>query len=201
VGFSLNIYSQIGIILLIGLMAKNGILIVEFANQLRDEGQSVREAVIDASVLRLRPIVMTIVSTVLGAVPLVLATGAGAESRAAIGTVIIGGLLFAGVLTLFLTPVLYDLMARFTRRAALSRRSWPKSWRRNRQNLKRRNRMRRPSPVASASPTRTQRRLPPSRRETCTQDQSAPAHGRGTAATVVEGFRPTTARLPRTSPS
>jgi multidrug efflux pump len=115
VGFSLNIYSQIGIILLIGLMAKNGILIVEFANQLRDEGQSVREAVIDASVLRLRPIVMTIVSTVLGAVPLVLATGAGAESRAAIGTVIIGGLLFAGVLTLFLTPVLYDLMARFTK--------------------------------------------------------------------------------------
>jgi multidrug efflux pump len=115
VGFSLNIYSQIGIILLIGLMAKNGILIVEFANQLRDEGQSVREAVIDASVLRLRPIVMTIISTVLGAVPLVLATGAGAESRAAIGTVIIGGLLFAGVLTLFLTPVLYDLMARFTK--------------------------------------------------------------------------------------
>ena len=114
-GLSLNIYSQIGIILLIGLMAKNGILIVEFANQLRDEGQSVREAVIDASVLRLRPIVMTIVSTVLGAVPLVLASGAGAESRAAIGTVIIGGLLFAGVLTLFLTPVLYDLMARFTK--------------------------------------------------------------------------------------
>ena len=114
-GLSLNIYSQIGIILLIGLMAKNGILIVEFANQLRDEGQSVREAVINASVLRVRPIVMTVVSTVLGAVPLVLATGAGAESRIAIGTVIVGGLVFAGVLTLFLTPVLYDLMARFTR--------------------------------------------------------------------------------------
>ncbi|MFW5681134.1 MAG: efflux RND transporter permease subunit [Pseudomonadota bacterium] len=114
-GVSLNLYSQIGIVLLIGLMAKNGILIVEFANQLRDEGRSVRDAVLEASVLRLRPIVMTIVSTILGAVPLVLATGAGAESRLAIGTVIIGGLALAAVLTLFLTPVLYDLMARFTR--------------------------------------------------------------------------------------
>jgi multidrug efflux pump len=114
-GLTLNIYSQIGIILLIGLMAKNGILIVEFANQLRDQGYAVREAVIEASVLRLRPIVMTVISTVLGAVPLVLASGAGAESRQAIGTVVVGGLTFALVLTLFLTPVLYDLMARFTR--------------------------------------------------------------------------------------
>jgi multidrug efflux pump len=89
---SLNIYSQIGIILLIGLMAKNGILIVEFANQLRDQGRSVREAVLEAAALRLRPIVMTVVSTVLGALPLVLATGAGAESRYAIGIVIMGGL-------------------------------------------------------------------------------------------------------------
>ena len=122
-GISLNIYSQIGIILLIGLMAKNGILIVEFANQLRDEGMEVRDAVIEASVLRVRPIVMTVVSTVLGAVPLVLATGAGAESRIAIGTVIIGGLVAAGVLTLFLTPVLYDLLARFTRpRGAVEKR-------------------------------------------------------------------------------
>ena len=80
-GNSLNIYSQIGIILLIGLMAKNGILIVEFANQLRDEGRSIRDAVIEASALRLRPIVMTVVATMLGAVPLVLASGAGAESR------------------------------------------------------------------------------------------------------------------------
>ncbi len=120
-GVSLNLYSQIGIVLLIGLMAKNGILIVEFANQLRDEGMSVREAVVEASVLRLRPIVMTIVSTILGAVPLVLASGAGAESRLAIGTVIIGGLALSGFLTLFLTPVLYDLMARFTRpRGAVS---------------------------------------------------------------------------------
>ena len=96
-------------------MAKNGILIVEFANQLRDDGYAVRDAVIEASVLRLRPILMTMISTVLGAVPLVIASGAGAESRQAIGTVIIGGLFFASILTLFLTPVLYDLMARFTR--------------------------------------------------------------------------------------
>ncbi len=114
-GLSLNVYSQVGIILLVGLMAKNGILIVEFANQLRDEGRAVREAVVEATVLRLRPIVMTVVSTVLGAVPLVLAAGAGAESRIAIGTVIVGGLLLSGCLTLFLTPVLYDRLARFTR--------------------------------------------------------------------------------------
>jgi len=114
-GLSLNLYSQIGIILLIGLMAKNGILIVEFANQLRDEGKSVREAVLEASVLRLRPILMTVISTILGAVPLMLASGAGAESRIAIGIVIVGGLGIASIMTLFLTPVLYDLMARFTK--------------------------------------------------------------------------------------
>ncbi len=116
-GNSLNIYSEIGIILLIGLMAKNGILIVEFANQLRDEGRGVRDAVVEASVLRLRPIVMTVVSTILGAVPLVLATGAGAESRGAIGIVVIGGLGIASALTLFVTPVLYNLLAPFTRPA------------------------------------------------------------------------------------
>lgn len=110
-GVSLNIYSQIGIILLVGLMAKNGILIVEFANQLRDQGASVRDAVIEASVLRFRPIVMTVISTILGAIPLVIAEGAGAESRIAIGWVIVGGLSAALVLTLFLTPVLYDLLA------------------------------------------------------------------------------------------
>jgi multidrug efflux pump len=113
-GNSLNIYSQVGVILLIGLMAKNGILIVEFANQLRDEGRTIRAAVLEASALRLRPIVMTVLSTMLGALPLVLATGAGAESRAAIGMVVIGGLGIASLLTLFVTPVLYDLMARFT---------------------------------------------------------------------------------------
>jgi multidrug efflux pump len=114
-GLSLNVYSQIGIILLIGLVAKNGILIVEFANQLRDEGKPVREAVILASVLRLRPITMTVMSTILGAMPLVLATGAGAESRNAIGMVIIAGLAMASALMLLVTPVLYDLLARFTR--------------------------------------------------------------------------------------
>jgi multidrug efflux pump len=121
-GLSLNVYSQIGIILLIGLMAKNGILIVEFANQLRDEGMSVRDAVIEASVLRFRPIVMTVISTILGAVPLVLASGAGAESRIAIGSVIVGGLGLALVLTLFLTPVLYNLLAGFSKpRSAIER--------------------------------------------------------------------------------
>lgn len=114
-GLSLNVYSQIGIVLLIGLMAKNGILIVEFANQLRDGGMDVREAVIEAAVLRARPIFMTVISTVLGAVPLVLASGAGAESRIAIGSVIVGGLGLSLILTLFLTPVLYNLMAGFSK--------------------------------------------------------------------------------------
>jgi multidrug efflux pump len=114
-GGSLNVFSQVGLVLLVGLMAKNGILIVEFANQLRDEGMSVREAVIEASIVRLRPILMTVIATVLGAVPLALASGAGAESRIAIGTVIVGGFGIASALTLFLTPVLYDLFARFTK--------------------------------------------------------------------------------------
>jgi multidrug efflux pump len=116
-GNSLNVYSQIGIVLLIGLMAKNGILIVEFANQLRDEGMTTREAILEGSALRLRPILMTVVSTVLGAVPLAFATGAGAESRIAIGMVVIGGLGLASIMTLFLTPVLYDLLAPHARSA------------------------------------------------------------------------------------
>lgn len=114
-GISLNIYSQIGIIMLLGLMAKNGILIVEFANQLRDRGYEVREAILEGATLRFRPVLMTTISTVFGAVPLVLATGAGAESRAAIGIVILGGLLFATTLTLFIIPVLYNLLARFAK--------------------------------------------------------------------------------------
>lgn len=115
VGFSFNVYSQIGMILLIGLMTKNGILIVEFANQLRDAGASIRDAIVLGSALRFRPVLMTAVSTVFGALPLVMSSGAGAESRAAIGAVIIGGLSFATLLTLFVIPVLYDLLARFTR--------------------------------------------------------------------------------------
>ncbi|MGB3408038.1 MAG: efflux RND transporter permease subunit [Jannaschia sp.] len=110
-GQSLNVYSQIGLVILIGIMAKNGILIVEFANQLRDEGQSVKEAIIDACSIRLRPVMMTMTSTVLGGVPLVLSFGAGAEAREALGWVIVGGLGLATLFTLFLTPVAYLLLA------------------------------------------------------------------------------------------
>ena len=122
-GTSLNIYSQIGLVMLIGLMAKNGILIVEFADQLRHEGKSVREATEEAAALRLRPIMMTLISTVVGAVPLILATGAGAEARQSIGWVIFGGLGLAGLFTLFFTPVLYSVIARMgkPRKVDLSR--------------------------------------------------------------------------------
>ena len=111
-GVSLNIYSQIGLVMLIGLMAKNGVLIVEFADQLRHQGRSVREAVEEAAAIRMRPIVMTLVSTVIGATPLILASGAGAEARQSIGWVIFGGLGIASLFTLFLTPVLYLVIAR-----------------------------------------------------------------------------------------
>lgn len=112
---SLNIYSQVGLIILIGLAAKNGILIVEFANQLRDEGRSIRAAILEACDLRLRPILMTSVATVVGAIPLVVTSGAGAESRATIGVVIVFGVSIATMLTLLVVPAFYDLMARFTR--------------------------------------------------------------------------------------
>ncbi|GHB92824.1 efflux RND transporter permease subunit [Cerasicoccus arenae] len=112
---TLNIFSQIGIVMLVGLAAKNGILIVEFANQLRDEeGMSVREAVLRASQLRLRPIAMTAISTVFGAIPLVIATGAGSENRITIGVVIFFGVSIASVLTLFSVPWAYNLFGRFT---------------------------------------------------------------------------------------
>jgi multidrug efflux pump len=114
-GGSLNVYSQIGLIILIALAAKNGILIVEFANQLRDQGMAIREAILEASDLRLRPILMTSIATVIGAVPLMLAEGPGAESRMAIGVVIVFGVSVATLLTLFVAPTLYDLLARFTR--------------------------------------------------------------------------------------
>jgi hydrophobic/amphiphilic exporter-1 (mainly G- bacteria), HAE1 family len=113
-GQSLNIYSQIGLVMLIGIMAKNGILIVEFANQLRDGGAGVRDAILDASTIRLRPVMMTMISTVLGGVPLILSFGAGAEAREALGWVIVGGLGLATISTLYLTPVAYLLLARFT---------------------------------------------------------------------------------------
>jgi multidrug efflux pump len=108
-------FSQIGLILLIGLMAKNGILVVEFANQLRDQGLAVREAVLEASVARLRPILMTTIATILGAWPLATATGAGAESREALGVVVIGGMGLATLVTLFAIPALYLLLAPLTK--------------------------------------------------------------------------------------
>jgi len=108
---SLNVYSQIGLVTLIGLITKNGILIVEFANQLQEQGRKVREAVIEASVLRLRPILMTTLATVFGALPLMLASGAGAESRQQIGLVIVGGMLVGTFFTLFVIPTIYSWMA------------------------------------------------------------------------------------------
>ncbi|MGQ3073098.1 MAG: efflux RND transporter permease subunit [Ferrovibrionaceae bacterium] len=116
-GLSLNVYSQIGIIMLVGLIAKNAILIVEFANQLRDEGMDVFQAALESSVVRLRPILMTTIATVFGAVPLAMAHGAGAESRQALGVVVIGGMVFATILSLFLVPVIYSLLARYTKPA------------------------------------------------------------------------------------
>lgn len=114
-GSTLNVYSQIGLVLLVGVMAKNGILIVEFANQLRDRGQSVREAIENACAIRLRPVMMTMIATVLGGFPLVLAQGAGAEARIALGWVIVGGLGLATLVTLYITPVAYLLLARFSK--------------------------------------------------------------------------------------
>ncbi|MCE6961317.1 efflux RND transporter permease subunit [Cereibacter sphaeroides] len=113
-GGSLNVYSQIGLVLLVGIMAKNGILIVEFANQLRDEGHSVRRAIEDACAIRLRPVMMTMIATVLGGLPLVFAAGAGAEAREVLGWIIVGGLGLATVATLYLTPVAYLLLAGLT---------------------------------------------------------------------------------------
>ena len=113
-GQSLNVYSQIGLVMLIGIMAKNGILIVEFANQLRDKGADIHEAIYGAATIRLRPVMMTMTSTVLGGVPLILSSGAGAEAREALGWVIVGGLGMATISTLYLTPVAYFLLARFT---------------------------------------------------------------------------------------
>jgi len=120
-GGSINLYSQIGFILAIGIMAKNAILLVEFINQLRDRGHALREAVEEAAKARVRPILMTSIATFFGALPLILAMGPGAETRKILGLVILGGVLSATLLTLFLVPVLYLLLARRTRpRAALA---------------------------------------------------------------------------------
>ena len=111
-GGTLNVYSQIGLITLVGLITKHGILIVEFSNQLRERGQAMREAVIEAASLRLRPILMTTGAMVLGALPLALADGAGAESRRQIGWVIVGGMSLGTLLTIFVVPTMYTLFAR-----------------------------------------------------------------------------------------
>lgn len=111
-GGTMNIYSQVGLVTLVGLITKNGILIVEFANQLQEQGRSRLDAVIEAASLRLRPILMTTAAMVLGAVPLAMAGGAGAESRNQIGLVIVGGLLLGTLLTLFVVPTAYTLLAR-----------------------------------------------------------------------------------------
>ena len=113
-GTSVNIYSQIGLVMLIGLMAKNSILLVEFADQLRDRGVELREAILDGARVRLRPVAMTMISTVLGGLPLILSGGAGAEARQSIGWVVFGGLGLAALFTLYLTPVLYLGIARFS---------------------------------------------------------------------------------------
>jgi hydrophobe/amphiphile efflux-1 (HAE1) family protein len=113
-GMTLNAYSQIAMVMLIGLVTKNGILIVEFANQLRDRGHVFDEALAEASVRRLRPILMTAVTTVAGAIPLILASGAGAESRQAVGIVVFAGVALATLLTLFIVPAMYRLLARHT---------------------------------------------------------------------------------------
>ncbi|MCU0901558.1 MAG: efflux RND transporter permease subunit [Cypionkella sp.] len=110
-GGSLNVYSQIGLVLLVGIMAKNGILIVEFADQLRERGATVRAAIEAASIARLRAVMMTMVATVLGGFPLLIATGAGAEAREVLGSIIVGGLGLATLATLFVTPVAYLLLA------------------------------------------------------------------------------------------
>ena len=111
-GGTLNVYSQIGLITLVGLITKHGILIVEFSNQLRQQGRETREAVVEAASLRLRPILMTTGAMVLGALPLALATGAGAESRQQIGWVIVGGMSLGTLLTIFVVPTVYTLFAR-----------------------------------------------------------------------------------------
>jgi multidrug efflux pump len=114
-GQTLNIFSQIGQIMLIGLVTKNGILIVEFANQKKAQGLSVIDAVKEAARLRLRPILMTSLSTVLGTLPIALALGAGSESRVSMGIAVIGGLIFSTVLTLFVIPAIYSYFSEKTK--------------------------------------------------------------------------------------
>jgi multidrug efflux pump len=110
-GITMNIFSQIGIIMLIGLVAKNGILIVEFANQRQQAGLSKMEAIHSASVQRLRPILMTSISTILGLIPLMFASGEGANGRVAMGVAVIGGMALSTLLTLFVVPAMYSFIS------------------------------------------------------------------------------------------
>ena len=114
-GGSINLFSQIGIVMLVGLAAKNGILIVEFANQLRDEGRNVHTAIVESAMVRLRPILMTSIATVVGAIPLVVAGGPGSASRGTIGIVVIFGVTVSTFLSLFVVPAFYSLLAPYTR--------------------------------------------------------------------------------------
>jgi multidrug efflux pump len=113
-GVTLNIYSQIGLIMLVGIAAKNGVLIVEFINQMRDQGMEFNDAIVEGARIRLRPVIMTAFAAIMGAVPLIFAEGPGAASRIALGVVIFSGLLFATFFTLFIVPAFYNLMARGT---------------------------------------------------------------------------------------
>jgi HAE1 family hydrophobic/amphiphilic exporter-1 len=113
-GFDNNVYTQIGIVLLIGLASKNAILIVEFAMAEREKGKGIREAAMDAARLRFRPILMTAISSIAGFMPLVVAAGAGAASRQAIGTGVVGGMVAATVMSLIFTPVFYVVMQRLS---------------------------------------------------------------------------------------
>jgi multidrug efflux pump len=108
---TMNLFSQIGIIMLIGLVAKNGILIVEFANQKQESGESKMDAIRGASLQRLRPILMTSVSTMLGLLPLIYATGEGANQRIAMGTAVVGGMLFSTILTMYIVPAIYSYIS------------------------------------------------------------------------------------------
>jgi len=111
-GLTLNVFSQIGMIMLVGLVTKNGILIVEFANQRRSEGRTLREAIVDASTARLRPVLMTSLSTTLGMAPIALSLGAGSESRVPMGVAVVGGLTLGTLLTLFVVPAMYSYLTR-----------------------------------------------------------------------------------------
>ncbi|HEX2984353.1 MAG TPA: efflux RND transporter permease subunit [Ignavibacteriales bacterium] len=114
-GQSLNIYSQIGLIMLVGLVTKNSILIVEFANQLRERGASLIDAVTEAATIRLRPILMTSFSTIFGILPIAIGLGAGAEARRPLGLAVVGGMFFSTFLTLIIVPVVYTLLASLTK--------------------------------------------------------------------------------------